>query len=33
MLASKKRKEEEKNRKNNTCKISKIFNDLYFIYV
>jgi len=33
MLAWKKRKEEKKSRKNNAFKISKIFKNLYFIYV
>ncbi len=33
MLALKKRKEEEKSRKNSAIKISKIFKDLYFIYI
>ncbi len=33
MLALKKREEKKKFYKNNTFKISKIFEDLYFIYI
>ncbi len=33
MLASKKRKETKKSRNNNAFKISKIFKNLYFIYI